>query len=77
MVAIIKEAFASEPRPVPQSGHLQRVWDAGSTVGYDVNGNSTSLVTVIADTAGNIVTAFPGSISGDSPATLCSAINGK
>ena len=75
MVAIIKEAFAGEPRPVPQSGHLQRVWDVGSIVGYDVNGNSTSLVTVIADAAGNIVTAFPGVVV-EASATILGTLSG-
>ena len=60
IVSIIKEAFVATPQPVPQSCYQQRVWDAGSIVGYDVAGTATQVVTVIADAAGRIVTAFPG-----------------
>ncbi len=62
VVSIIKEAFAATPQPVPQSCNNQRVWDVGSIVGYDVAGSATQVVTVIADAAGRIVTAFPGVI---------------
>ncbi|MGE9311591.1 hypothetical protein ACLOAU_08095 [Niabella sp. CJ426] len=62
IVSIIKEAFAATPKPVQQSCNYQRVWDAGSIVGYDVCGSATQVVTVIADAAGRIITAFPGII---------------
>ncbi len=62
IVSIIKEAFIAEAKPVPQSCYQQRVWDAGSIIGYDVEGIATQVVTVIADAAGRIITAFPGVI---------------
>ena len=67
IVFIIKEAFAAEAKPVPQSCYYQRVWDAGSIVGYNVAGSATQVVTVIADAAGRIITAFPGVILEGSP----------
>ncbi|MCH5683104.1 hypothetical protein LWM68_01680 [Niabella sp. W65] len=60
IVFIIKEAFAAEAKPAPQSCNYQRVWDAGSIVGYDVAGSATQVVAVIADAAGRIITAFTG-----------------
>jgi hypothetical protein len=47
---------------VPQSygPNLQRVVDAGRPIGFDVNGQITSVYTVISSVGGNVVTAFPG-----------------
>ena len=48
------------PEPVPGSLHHQRVWNAGSPVGFDKEGRPTTLITVLTDAGGRIVTAFPG-----------------
>ena len=62
IVACIKEAGAQQPMAVPRSRHLQRVWDAGTPVGYDPAGNTVTTITVIASTSGEIITAFPGAM---------------
>ncbi|ANH83096.1 hypothetical protein A8C56_20815 [Niabella ginsenosidivorans] len=70
IVACIKEAGAQQAMPlpepkgagVPRSRHLQRVWDAGMAVGYDPAGNTVTVITVIASTSGEIITAFPGAM---------------
>ncbi len=58
----IKEAGSLEPQRVPQTGNMQRVWQAEEPIGYDINGTTTSRLTVISDPAGNIITAFPGEL---------------
>ena len=62
IVACIRDACRQPPRPVPRSRNQQRVWDAGTPVGYDPAGNSVTTVTVIASTSGEIITAFPGAM---------------
>jgi len=42
--------------------NLQRILDANQIIGYDRLGQNTSVVTVITDPGGNIITAFPGLI---------------
>ena len=57
------EAAESTPR-VAQSGRyagkFARIVDAGRIIGRDRAGNVTSIYTVITDSDGNLVTAFPG-----------------
>lgn len=66
ILACIRDAFHQEPFAVPQSCNLQRVLETGNIIGYDVSGNSVTVVTVISDKAGNIITAFPGIIASSS-----------
>lgn len=60
--AIITKCRAIRPQGagVPNSGHLQRVWDAGAPVGYDCAGNTVTVITVITSTHGEIITDLPG-----------------
>ena len=53
---------AESVAPVPQAGgNLERVVDAGRTIGTDrATGNATSTYTVITRPNGDLVTAFPG-----------------
>ncbi|MGJ7033793.1 hypothetical protein [Niabella hirudinis] len=60
IVACIRDAYQQPPAPVPRSTHLQRVWDAGTPVGYDPAGNTVTTITVIATITGEIMTAFLG-----------------
>lgn len=66
IVAYIRDAFHQEVFEVPQSCNLQRVLDIQSVIGYDGSGNSVTVITVISDTSGNIITAFPGTIANSS-----------
>ncbi|MBO9592369.1 MAG: hypothetical protein J7599_05615 [Niabella sp.] len=58
----IRDAHLQPPAPVPDSELLQRVWDTGAPVGYDTTGRTVTVLTVIADATGEIITAFPGII---------------
>lgn len=63
IIAYIRDAFQQQPEPIPQSSNLQRVWDVGEPIGYDDKGNTVSVLTVVSDAAGRIITAFPGYIN--------------
>lgn len=55
---------ASQPAlPVPGSLNVYRMLDTGEQIGFDRSGKDTSLITVISGPGGNILTAFPGTIS--------------
>lgn len=65
IAAAIRDAYQQPPQPLPEpsgedSGLLQRVWDAGTPLGYDTTGRTVSVLTVISDASGEIITAFPG-----------------
>ena len=53
---------ADNVKPVAQAnGRFQRVFDAGRIIGFDhTTGSPTSIVTVITEADGSLVTAFPG-----------------
>ena len=46
--------------PVPGSLNFYRELDTQTQIGFDKNGNDTSVITVITDPGGCIKTAFPG-----------------
>jgi hypothetical protein len=55
------EQGAQTPGLLQANGRLARTFDAGSLIGIDrTTGQSTSIVTIITDSAGNLVTMFPG-----------------
>ena len=60
VVKLIEQA--EKITPIKQTGgNFERIVDAGRTIGTDKNtGKLTSIYTVITDTSGNLVTAFPG-----------------
>ncbi|MBS1653287.1 MAG: hypothetical protein JSU05_00455 [Bacteroidetes bacterium] len=62
ILSCIKEAFTQPTLPVKDSLYLQRKWDTGQVIGYEPGGRSTSLLTVLTDASGRIITAFPGTI---------------
>jgi hypothetical protein len=62
MLHCLRQAGDTEPQPMPGSPHYKRVWQADSAVGFDKNGNPTAFITVLTDTGGKLVTAFPGLI---------------
>jgi len=59
----IKSSFEHPASPLNGTMNVQRVMDAGKTIGYDQSGQATSQLTVISDQGGKIVTAFPGIIN--------------
>ncbi|WP_300602769.1 hypothetical protein [Niabella sp.] len=60
IVAAIKDAGQQTPQQPQPGGHCQRVYDTGATMGYNNRGQPVTTITVIADAAGEIITAFPG-----------------
>ncbi len=62
ILACLRDLADAPTLPIPGSPHLQRSGDAGRTIGYDKLGNQTRYVTVLTDTGGRVVTAFPGKI---------------
>ena len=58
--ALIRAAEGTVPT-LQTGGNMQRIIDAGRTVGVDrLSGLPTSTYTVITNAAGDLVTAFPG-----------------
>lgn len=60
ILSYIRDAYSVPTEPVPGCANLQRIVDAGRHIGYDRNGLSVSVLTIITDPGGKIVTAFPG-----------------
>jgi hypothetical protein len=56
----IREAAAIPTTSMPGNQNLLRVLETGHTIGFDRIGQSTTIISIITDTAGNILTAFPG-----------------
>jgi len=58
---LIRKAETVTPTPAKIEDRLQRIVDAGQTIGIDrTTGQATSIYTVITDKLGNLVTAHPG-----------------
>ncbi len=55
----IREAHAVPPIAVNENIR-QRVVEAPAPIGHDKNGQETNVITILTDTGGRIVTAFPG-----------------
>jgi hypothetical protein len=58
----LREAGNEPAVPMPGSLNYKRVLEAPCPIGFDKEGKATSMITVITDTGGKIVTAFPGMI---------------
>jgi hypothetical protein len=56
----LRDASAEPTTPVSGSLHFQRVFDVGRVIGLDRSRQQTSLITILTDSAGRIITAFPG-----------------
>ncbi|MET0393761.1 MAG: hypothetical protein ABW019_11505 [Chitinophagaceae bacterium] len=56
----LRQAGELPPEPVPGSLNDKRVWEADSQVGVDKEGLPTAIITILTDSGGRIVTAFPG-----------------
>jgi len=61
----IREAQTIIPTPVPGCNNLQRIVPTAQPIGFDQNGRPASVITVITNNAGNIITAFPGTINNE------------
>jgi hypothetical protein len=56
----IRDSFGEPPQPIAGVSHMQRVTDVGKIIGFDKYGVYTSFITVLTDTTGSVITAFPG-----------------
>jgi len=62
IVQLIRDAAELPVSPVPGSLHLQRSLQVDPVIGYDKDGNPANNITIITDTGGKIISAFPGSL---------------
>ncbi len=62
IVACIRDTIEQPVAQVPNSVNLQRVLDTKQVIGFDQYGKPASVITVLCDTGGKIITAFPGII---------------
>jgi hypothetical protein len=60
IVQLIRDAAELPVTHVPGSLNFQRTMQTGNLIGYDKDGNPTTIVTIINDAGGKIITAFPG-----------------
>src|SRR5688572_3834105 len=56
----IRDGFSLPVNPVPGYPNFQRIKDAGKPIGYDKTGAITTIMTILTDGGGKIITAFPG-----------------
>jgi hypothetical protein len=58
---LVRQAENAVPVIQPNTGNFARIVDAGKVIGIDrATGQSTTVYTVITNSAGKLVTAFPG-----------------
>lgn len=63
IVSYLRDAGTQLTAPVSNSCNVQRVIDAKQIIGFDKYGKSVSIITVISDGGGKIITAFPGTLN--------------
>lgn len=56
----LRQAGDRAAEPIPGSANQKRVWEAEGVVGFDKDGLPTVFITILTDSGGRIVTAFPG-----------------
>ena len=56
----IREAHASPATPASGNNNFQRTMQTPEPIGFDKNGQSTNIITILTDGGGKIITAFPG-----------------
>jgi hypothetical protein len=62
IVSYIRDVVSQAASPIVNSCNMQRVLDTKQIIGFDKYGKPVSTITVVCDTGGKIVTAFPGVI---------------
>lgn len=60
ILSYIRDAYPVPAVSVPGTSNYQRIVDTGQHIGYDRNGLSVQVITIITEPGGKIVTAFPG-----------------
>ncbi|NLU90624.1 adhesin [Chitinophaga sp. Ak27] len=67
ILSLLRDAFTAPISPVSGSLNFQRVINTGNIIGFDYNQLPTSFLTVLTDSGGRIITAFPGFLKSQSP----------
>ena len=60
IISYLRDSFHCPTVALEGSLCVKRIIDAGKIIGFDQNGQQTSTVTIISDSGGRIITAFPG-----------------
>ncbi len=60
IINYIREAHIIQPVPLSGTLNYYRIKETGQNIGFDKNGISTNIITILTDAGGNIITAFPG-----------------
>ena len=60
IVQLIRDAAQLPTTQVAGSSNFQRSMHTAEIIGYDKDGIPTKIITIITDTGGRIITAFPG-----------------
>jgi hypothetical protein len=58
----LRDAFTAPAVPVLGSLNFQRVFNVGNIIGFDRDRQPTAYITIITDSGGRIITAFPGNL---------------
>lgn len=56
----LREAGAEPATPLPGTLNYKRIFKAPSVIGFDQQGQPTCFITILTDSGGKILTAFPG-----------------
>jgi hypothetical protein len=56
----IRKAYILPVVPVPGCQNFQRIMQTQQSIGYDKNGQPASIITILTDAGGKIITAYPG-----------------
>lgn len=60
ILSFLRDASTEQTTPVSGSLNFQRVIDTGKVIGFDRNRLPTTYITILTDSGGCIITAFPG-----------------
>lgn len=63
IVQYIKEAGNLEPQPISGQNNYYRTLQADKIIGQNTDGIPTNTITIITNSSGNIITAFPGQLT--------------
>ncbi|HVX28521.1 MAG TPA: hypothetical protein VHB70_19385 [Parafilimonas sp.] len=63
IVSYLRDAGTQITTSINNSCNVQRVIDAKQLIGFDKYGKPASVITVISDSGGKIITAFPGTLN--------------
>ena len=63
IVSYLRDASTQITTSINNSCNVQRVIDAKQIIGFDKYGKPASIITIISDCGGKIITAFPGTLN--------------